>query len=38
MGELDLQCKKFNIIYYKIKNICREEVKVVNHFIKETVI
>ena len=35
---LDLQRKKFNIRYYKIHDICIEEVNVANHFSKETII
>jgi hypothetical protein len=31
-------CYYLNIMYYKIQNICLEEVNVANHFSKETVI
>ena len=36
--ELDLQRNKCNIRYYKINNICIEEVKLTNDFSKETII
>ena len=35
---LDLQIQKCNIIYYKIHDICIEEVKLTNDFSKETFI